>query len=97
MPNSIWNGAAIAESGCAEGDRHYSSGEAVKPRHIARSPTHAVWPWKGVASHDAIHVEGEKNKDDARYYPRPKPAATTTTRAMSHSGAAQRRFPDHAP
>src|SRR5262249_30475083 len=27
MPNSIWNGAVIAESNCAEGDRHYSSGE----------------------------------------------------------------------
>lgn len=77
MRKSIWNGAVFAESDCAVEGRHYFPREAVKREYLAGSPTETVWPWMGV--HSDYTVDGEKNRDEARYCPTPKLAPNNIT------------------
>ncbi|HEY2935431.1 MAG TPA: DUF427 domain-containing protein [Gaiellaceae bacterium] len=77
MPRAIWNGAVIAESSDTvkvEGN-HYFPPDSVKREYSVESETHTVCPWKGVASHYTLEVNGKRNVDAAWFYPRPERAA----------------------
>ncbi len=74
---AIWNNQVIAESNdtvVVEGN-HYFPLESVKKEFLHSSDTHTTCPWKGLASYYTLAVNGEKNKDAAWYYPKPKDAA----------------------
>jgi uncharacterized protein (DUF427 family) len=74
---AIWNGKVVAESArtqIVEGN-HYFPPDAVRKEFLRPSETHTVCAWKGVAHYFTLNVEGEENRDAARFYPESKPAA----------------------
>ncbi len=77
MPKAIWNGAVLAESDRCEvvEGNYYFPPESIHRQYFKESDKHTTCPWKGVASYYDIVVEGQVNKDAARYYTATKEAA----------------------
>jgi uncharacterized protein (DUF427 family) len=74
---ATWNGATLAESNdtvVVEGN-HYFPADSINKEFFAPTETHTVCGWKGTASYYNVVVNGETNKDAARYYPETKPDA----------------------
>jgi uncharacterized protein (DUF427 family) len=77
MPKAIWNGAVLAESDrtiIVEGNQYFPP-QAVRREYMRESTTHTTCGWKGQASYYDVVVDGRTNRDAARYYPEPLPAA----------------------
>lgn len=77
MPKAIWKGKVLAESDrtiMVEGN-HYFPPETVKQEFFAKSDSHTICPWKGVASYYNVQVDGSVNYDAAWFYPKPSEAA----------------------
>lgn len=75
---AIWRGAILAETDdtvVVEGD-HYFPASALHREHFRPSATRTTCPWKGVASHYDVEVDGEVNRDAAWFYPDPTDAAS---------------------
>lgn len=80
MPKVTYSGAVLAEAPTEEVEfvegNVYFPPESVDKRFLRESATHSVCPWKGTASYYNVVVQGEVNRDTARYYPVTKPAAS---------------------
>lgn len=77
MVVATWNGAVIAESDktvVVEGN-HYFPQDAVNQQYLRPSTTTSRCPWKGLANHYSLEVDGKTNKDAAWYYAEPSSAA----------------------
>lgn len=77
MPRAIWKGKVLAESDrtiMVEGN-HYFPPETVNKEFFAKSDSHTICPWKGVASYYNLQVDGMVNYDAAWCYPKPSEAA----------------------
>jgi uncharacterized protein (DUF427 family) len=75
MPRAIWNNQVIAEAPAKEIHRVegnvYFPLSAVKREYLRPSDTHTSCPWKGIAGHYDVVVDGQENGDAAWYYPEP--------------------------
>ncbi len=74
---AIWNGATIAQSDdtvVIEGN-HYFPAESIDRQYFVDSDHHTVCQWKGTASYFTVEVDGQRTKDAAWTYPKPKDAA----------------------
>jgi len=70
---AIWNDKVIAESDTPiniEGNQYFPI-DSVNKEYLSESETRTVCIWKGTASYYDVIVDGETNKDAARYYPKP--------------------------
>ena len=74
---AIWNNTVVAESDdtVVVENNHYFPAASIKKEYFEDSIAHTSCPWKGRASYYSLRVEGELNKDAARYYPETSPAA----------------------
>ena len=73
MSRAVWNGAVLAESGRTvklEGDHYFPPG-SLQREYVTASPL----PVEGPGRYYHVTVVGTTNRDAARYYPRPTPAA----------------------
>jgi uncharacterized protein (DUF427 family) len=74
---AVWNGVVLAESDqtvVVEGN-HYFPPDTLRREFLAKSSSHSVCFWKGLASYYTVTVDGATNPDAAWYYPRPSPLA----------------------
>jgi uncharacterized protein (DUF427 family) len=74
---AIWNGAVLAESDdtVVVGGNHYFPPESLNWKYVSKSRSHTLCPWKGIASHYTVTVDGRTNPDAAWCYPHPIPFA----------------------
>src|SRR5260370_41507788 len=54
---------------------HYFPTESVRWDHIRPGDSHAVCPWKGLATYYDVVAGDEVNRDAAWFYPTPSPSA----------------------
>ena len=75
---AIWNNQVLVDSDdtVVVENNHYFPADAINKEFFSGSNTHTFCPWKGEASYYTIEVDGEVNKDAARYYAEPKEAAS---------------------
>ena len=74
---AIYNGEIIAESNetiVIEGNHYFPPG-SLKKDFFKESSTHSTCPWKGLASYNAVEVNGMTNKYAAWFYPDPSEKA----------------------
>ncbi len=74
---AVFHGTVIADSAdtvVVEGN-HYFPADAVNQEVLAKSRTHSLCPWKGLASYYTVTVDGATSPDAAWHYPRPSPLA----------------------
>ncbi|CAN5664478.1 DUF427 domain-containing protein [soil metagenome] len=79
MPKTRWSGAVLAEAADDAVEivevNVYLPPELVEQQYLRPSSTRTIRPWKGTASYEYVLVDGEENRDAARYYPEPLHAA----------------------
>lgn len=78
MKRAIWNGTVLAESDDiveVEGNAYFPR-NALNMDHFTPSSHQTICPWKGTANYFDIEVNGERLRNGAWYYPRPKDAAS---------------------
>lgn len=102
MVRARLNGVTLAESDetkVVEGN-HYFPPESVNADYFAKTKTHTVCFWKGVASYYTVSVDGAEYKDAAWYYPKPSPFARKIKNYVRSIQASRslkrRRFDDRA-
>ena len=77
MAKAVWSGVVIAETDSYETveENIYFPEDSVKKEFLKDRETHTICPWKGLASHKTIVVDGQEALDAAWYYPQPSDAA----------------------
>jgi uncharacterized protein (DUF427 family) len=77
MAKAVWNGVVIAETDSYETveENIYFPEDSVKKEFLKDSETHTICPWKGLASHKTVVVDGQEALDAAWYYPQPSDTA----------------------
>ena len=77
MATARWNDTVIAHSNdtvVVEGN-HYFPIASISDGILVESDHTSVCPWKGTAKYYSIDVDGQRNPDEAWYYPEAKDAA----------------------
>lgn len=74
---AIWRDTVVAESDdtvVVEGN-HYFPEQALSREYFTPSRTRSLCPWKGIASHYSLTVDGMTRPDAAWQYRHPTPLA----------------------
>ena len=77
MPKAIWHGTVIAESRDAVRveRKTYFPRDDVRVDLLEVSDRTSVCPWKGTARYYSVVVDGDRNRDAAWEYPKPREGA----------------------
>lgn len=72
-----WKSVVLAESNDTvqvEGNSYFPP-DSIRRELFSKSRLHTVCPWKGIASHYTVKVDGQQYPNAAWYYPHPLPPA----------------------
>lgn len=91
MIEAIFNGVVIARSAdtvLVEGNPYFTP-DSVEKHYLARSRAKSLCPWKGLASHYTVEVDGVRARNAAWTYRHPSPLARRIKNHIAFWGGVQ--------